>query len=383
MTSLGNIEVTPLASLTFVSFTTGDILYITGDARTLIGRPSRDLMPLQNALTTVYVTGYIVVRNALPIRQRFNTITEPSPYSPPIRLLAEESVHSTLYEATEVSALLTGVKMHGSSLATFTWECSEEVHIKPGQAAIMDFTAMVGATIYRHVDPDDPTGLNDDRVRTWTVSTSHSSATRTFDLTMREKPGGVVTGALFDIARKLHLERFTRDPRSLGLKVRLMGISGDFILPAPAFGLDGSSATKLLWIAGGIGLTPFLSMLRGVTHPTGSSHWDIVMLFSTREPEVLLPLISEAFNNDSGGRVTLSLHVFSDVPIPDMGDCVALQRYKGRMPRNFFAGPLRAVDPTGRIIAICGPEAFDRAATDALSDVGVDHGRIRREGFKY
>ena len=110
MTSLGNIEATPVASLTFVSFTTGDILYITGDAKTLVGSEARSLMDRQNVLTTVYTTGYVFVRDALPVRQRPGTEVERSPYSPPIRLLnEEEQSNNTTYLSDEVSVTLSSI----------------------------------------------------------------------------------------------------------------------------------------------------------------------------------------------------------------------------------------------------------------------------------
>jgi len=46
MTCLGNVEATPLTSLTFASFKTGDILYLTGNARNLYGVEAQVIMPL-------------------------------------------------------------------------------------------------------------------------------------------------------------------------------------------------------------------------------------------------------------------------------------------------------------------------------------------------
>lgn len=76
MTSLGNIEATPLASLTFVDFVSGDILYLTGDAENLVGEDALQLMPFQKTLTTIRVTGFTLVRDALPVRQRAGTFPE-------------------------------------------------------------------------------------------------------------------------------------------------------------------------------------------------------------------------------------------------------------------------------------------------------------------
>ncbi|KAF9543061.1 hypothetical protein CPC08DRAFT_770306 [Agrocybe pediades] len=67
MTSLGNIEVTPLAALTIISFDTGDILYITGRAKNIHGDEARATIPLQNLLTEIYFTGYTFVHDAFPV----------------------------------------------------------------------------------------------------------------------------------------------------------------------------------------------------------------------------------------------------------------------------------------------------------------------------
>ncbi|KAJ6591316.1 hypothetical protein B0H10DRAFT_2091255, partial [Mycena sp. CBHHK59/15] len=85
-------------------------------------------------------------------------------------------------------------------IVTFTWEVSAELHITPGQAIIMDMAPLVGVPAYRHMAPSKPTSI-----RTWTVSSAHGAPgpTRTYALTMREKPGGAVTGPLFAITRKL------------------------------------------------------------------------------------------------------------------------------------------------------------------------------------
>jgi hypothetical protein len=72
ITSLGNslpANGTLLAALTIMSFTTSDVVYVTGNARRLIGGEARVIMPQQNALTVFEATGAVLVRNALPIRE--------------------------------------------------------------------------------------------------------------------------------------------------------------------------------------------------------------------------------------------------------------------------------------------------------------------------
>ncbi|KAF7357898.1 putative PNPOx domain-containing protein [Mycena venus] len=393
MTSLGNIEATPLASLTFIDFVSGDILYLTGGAENLVGDDALKLMPFQKTLTTVYATGYTLVRDALPVRQRNGTSPEGSPYSPPIRLLAEEApAVALLNKAEHATALLSRVDLHSSSIATFTWESSVDLHINPGQAIIMDMSPLVGVPAYRHMAPGQPTSVNDDSIRTWTVS-SRSSDPRSFSLTMREKPGGAVTGPLFTIARKLAELRPEAlvDSRPLQLRVGIVGVTGDFILPSESSSssisdaelglmvpLTAPSVRKMLWVAGGIGLTPFLSMLRALGYSTNTTQWDIRFLLATREPDVLVPLIADALGA-GGSRVHLTLEVFSTKDIPKVDKGIVLRKHVGRMPLEFFD----TTELQEREVYLCGSPDFESAALAALAKGGVPETAVKREGFEY
>ncbi|KAJ7678677.1 hypothetical protein B0H17DRAFT_944209 [Mycena rosella] len=379
MTSLGNIEATPLASLTFVDFTSGDILYLTGDAENLVGPDALKLMPFQKTVTTVSVTGYTLVRDALPVRQRAGTSPQRSPYSPPIRLLADETASVSLLDKSEgATALLAKIGLHNPSIATFTWNSSVDLRIKPGQAIIMDMSPLVGVPAYRHMAQNKPTSVNDDSIRTWTVSSSHpSSGTRQFSLTMREKPGGAVTGSLFAIARKLAELRpeALADSSPLGLRVGIVGVTGDFVLPPET----NSLASKMLWVAGGIGITPFLSMLKAL-RPANGTRWDVRLLIATREPDVLLSLIDSAFDAE-GSAVDFVVEVFTTnmKDVPELGRGIVLRRHTGRMPRDFFgAGELEGWD-----VYLCGSPEFEKAALAALAEGGAPEREVIREGFEY
>ncbi|KAJ7502454.1 hypothetical protein B0H11DRAFT_640201 [Mycena galericulata] len=395
MTSLGNIEATPFASLTFVDFVSGDILYLTGDAENLVGPDATKLMPFQKTLTTIFVTGYTFVRDALPVRQRGGTSPARSPYSPPIRLLAEEATVSLLDTSQAATALLRRIDLHSSSIATFTWESSVELQIKSGQAIIMDMSPLVGVPAYRHMAQSKPTLVNDDSIRTWTVSSSHpSSGTRSYSLTMREKPGGAVTGPLFAIARKLAAVKpeALADSRPLQLTVGIIGVTGDFVIPpasSPSMVSDADlgllvplaapSPRKMLWVAGGIGVTPFLSLLKGIRDANNSTHWEIRFILATAEPEVLLPLIDGAFR-ECGPRVNLQLEVFTKGNlVPEVNRRIMLRSHRGRMPPDFFdPGELQGLE-----VYLCGSPNFEKAALEALANGGFTENSVIREGFEY
>ncbi|KAG2142961.1 hypothetical protein DEU56DRAFT_792730 [Suillus clintonianus] len=394
MTSLGNIEATALASLTFPSFTDGSLLYVTGIAHNLVGAPAQAIMPSHNALTTIEITGYICIENALPVRQREGTEPQRSMYAPPVKLLKEEQASSTYFSTEDtIHAALSRVEFHSSDLATFTFESPHKLDIIPGQAAILDFTSFLGALPYRHMAPKNPNLVNDDRIRTWTISWCSSWTSvedrvgTTFSLTMRLKPGGAVTGALFSIANKLSAVRpeFLEDSRPLGLGVTVVGIVGDFVLepPDPHDGakiaarreeeqtsIQNNAPRKLLWVAGGIGITPFLAMLSGV--PSSCSKYEITLVLSTREPDVMLLLLSNAIKV-APHKAKLIIHIFSHTEQfeSSLPASVSLHRHSGRITSQFIS------DFKVECVYVCGPEAFEREVIQGMV------GTVRREGFDY
>ena len=176
MDSLGNIATTPLASLTFVNFVTGDILYITGEAKTLISTEAEALMRRQKILTTVTTTGYTFVQNALPLRQDPNIPAAKSLCTPPIKFLNEETSSSSGHYFKDTRVTLAKVDLLSQDLAVFRFEIQGTgVEILPGQSVALDFTDYTGPQQYAHMNPWKLTSLNDNRIRTWTISSAHDA----------------------------------------------------------------------------------------------------------------------------------------------------------------------------------------------------------------
>ncbi|KAI0258193.1 hypothetical protein BC834DRAFT_836174 [Gloeopeniophorella convolvens] len=384
LSSLGNIEATPLASLTIIQFTTGDVLYLTGRAETLVGEEAQKLMPRQNVLTTLEVSGAILVRDAMPMRQRPGTLPTRSSYSPPVKLLAEELGDSAVSSVGQDAFVrLASIRIHSEDLATFEWDIMgtrSALHITAGQTAILDFTALLGGVQYQHMAEGAPSSVNDDRIRTWTISSAHAPDTPVtrFALTMRRKPGGVITGVLFTLAQRLAEVRpkLLVDARDLELRVGLVGVGGSFVLPA--------EPRALLWAAGGVGVTPFLAMLGALRERRGGPPVDVVFALATREPEVLLPLVRSAIGDHPPEGLSVRLDIFTDRPVPEEllapRDGLRVSVHAGRIPAKYWQSVPNVQE---REMYMCGPQPFEEAVQEGLKAAGADVSGIHKEGFEY
>jgi len=128
----------------------------------------------------------------------------------------------------------------------------------------------------------------------------------------------------------------------------------------------------------------------------GVTAYDIVLVLSAREPEVLLPLVMRAAqrtDNESSASPTgnVTIHLFSRSPHPSFalptaetqtGLTVDVKQQTGRLSKETFQN-LGMEDVAEREVFVCGPEDFEEVALGALREVGVESHNVRREGFAY
>lgn len=393
--SLGNIESTKLAALTFMCFKTGDVLYLTGTAKILVGEPAMQVMAKHACILTVEATGFSYVKNAFPVRQRPGTLPTVSPYSPKIKYLVDEPEALAAAASGGQKAKLVSAVRYSDDIATFRFQvvhakqqrAKNSLNIRPGQAVVLDFMDWIGPPKYSHMANSAPGSINDDRVRTWTVSSAHETDTNPttnddddaggadhFEMTMREMPGGAVTGALFNVLREYpnYTPGETIEIRDEVVS-EVVGVTGDFAL--------GQGAVNMLWVAGGIGLTPFLAMLSALAARGKEAEGDVVLALSARDPAPFIKLTEMSLGSTTTTRVRVTIDLFTNQDNLDVTNLermhnVQVRLHKGRIPLKYWAKVAE-----DRQVFICGPGGFGDAAVDGLRSAGVPNTRIHREGF--
>ncbi|OWY42759.1 hypothetical protein AALT_g275 [Alternaria alternata] len=201
--SLGNLMLNPKIGIVFPDYGTGDVLYLTGTTEILAGADAAVLLPGSNLAVKITISECRFVANGLPFRGSKKT---PSPYNPLVRTLASEgNIRGTL-SVSHTMASLTKKEVLTPSIARFTFTVRDGITYQPGQWIALDFSKELDIG-YEHMRDDDPGSLNDDFVRTFTISSmpnkDHGKESE-FEMTIRNV--GTVTRFLFQQNERAGLE---------------------------------------------------------------------------------------------------------------------------------------------------------------------------------
>ncbi|MEV5966566.1 pyridoxamine 5'-phosphate oxidase family protein [Kribbella sp. NPDC051952] len=253
--TLGNLQTDPAVGITFPDFETGDVLYLTGRAEVLIGAEATAVLPHSKVAVKVTVEAARFVSDGLPFRGR---LLDPSPYNPPVRRLAKEIggtddlsegvdgrsggiAIATLVRSSRITPTVSRHIFRLSPDPSSPQEFSRLAPWRPGQHVTLDFSAQLDQG-WSHMRDHDPTSLNDDYIRSFTISSApvrRSLDGVEFDITVRRH--GPVTRLL------------SRWAPGAELKVPVLGFEGEEDLQAPD--------EDLVVVAGGVGITPFMAQL--------------------------------------------------------------------------------------------------------------------------
>ncbi|CAN5209943.1 hypothetical protein BH09SUM1_BH09SUM1_07900 [soil metagenome] len=174
------------------------------------------------------------------------------------------------------------------------------------------------------------------------------------------------------------------DYRELSIKREDMGVSsshfhrnvraGDRIrisAPAGKFTFDGKEADSVVLIAGGVGVTPMMSIIRAMTDRKWKG--DIYFLFSVRtEKDIIFKEELERLTREHA-----NLHVFIALSRADAGD--GWTGHRGRVSEGWLRECVP--DIAKRRVYICGPDAMMESTRELLLKMGVSESKILIEAF--
>lgn len=423
MSSLGNIHSDKVAGVTVPLMQKGkpiDVVYLTGDAEVLIGQESMRVFPGVNTCVRIELTGYLHVHDAVPLMPASFILGDGvedsedkgedaigwSPYNPPVRRLRSElaSLHpgpnaDVSLEAPANEASIIDFEEHTSDLATITFRLSHPVKYHAGQHVILDCGSLLDAEVkeYRHM-ADKYGGereLNDTGLRTWTISSAprcSNIAEHELKVSMRRVETGLITPKLFDVAKKAKEGK-------LEVMLPVLGVGGDFVLPSV-----GSGGRTVLWVASGVGVTPFLAFLQALAN-SKESGWEITMILAVRRAEAapMLQLVRKAIAADSAASPAsrypvgdLNLYIVS-AGLEDQDNLtesevfpatfhVSVTRHSVRLSPELLLsiaseGP---TDDKREMEAwVCGPPSLEASVLRTLEKAGTLTSKVHHESFSF
>ncbi|WP_239002906.1 FAD-binding oxidoreductase [Rhodovastum atsumiense] len=340
--TLGNIWLNGKAGLVFVDFGTGDVLQMTGDAEVILESP--EIAAFQGAERLWTFRAHRVVRRqgALALRWAFRE------------------------DGWSSASLMTGDwqqaadRLRAAALAT-RWRPFKVTRIVQESASIRSF----------HLQPNDGAGLLPHQagqhlpIRV-TLPGADKPVIRTYTISVAPSDGFYRISVRRDGAVSRHLH----DRIAVGDIIEARAPAGDFTI-------DAREQRPAVLLAGGVGITPMLAMLRHVVHE-GLRRQRIrpTILFQAARSKADRPFDRELADlvGTAQGAVRL-VRVLSDPADAQEGaDYDASGRIDMALLTRFL--PFNDYD-----FYLCGPPAFTQALYDGLRDTSIADARIHAEAF--
>lgn len=308
----------PLVGVTIPDFDSADVLYLAGSASVLVGEEASSVVTRTHLAVKITIHDAKYVRNGLPFR---GSRGDYSPYNPPVRhLVSEQNSHIPAGPSSYLTAGLIKRERLTPSVSRFTFSLSKEATWSAGQYVTLDFEPELGSG-YSHMRDDDPQSLNDDYVRTFTVSNPPS---KQMQITVRRH--GPATNFLW------------RHNLRVPLEIPVLGFGGEEAFRIPL------EPNQAVFIAAGVGITPLLAQAPKVL----DAGVPLKLLWSLRYED--LPLAKDTFAKIPGLSNVTKLFVTGhpEGPIAELGAVAEARRinegdveeFKGQGAKFFFCtGP--------------------------------------------
>jgi len=337
--TLGNFLKNPKAGLIFPDFETGDVLQMTGDTEVILDAPEIDAYEGAERLWTFMPRKIILRKNALPLRWDFKT------YSPNSLMAGSWGEAHQRLDAQRKSLewrdfQITKIVNESSVIKSFWLEPIDEngiVRHKAGQHLPIQIN------IPGKVQPE---------LRTYTLSTAPSDSAYRISV----KRDGIVS-------------KYLHDSLQTGDVIKARAPQGGFVI-------DAKVKRPVVMLAAGVGITPFISMLRHLTYEGKRTrgHRPAWLFQAARKFE------ERAFDNEiedmlaaAEGQFRL-VRTLSETDDPQNGK----KGIEARLSTDF----LKAVLPFDDYdFYLCGPTSFMTSLYEGLRDINISDNRIFFEAF--
>lgn len=340
--TLGNILLNGQAGLLFVDFNTGDMLQMTGEAKVILDSPEIAAFQGAERLWTFKARRVVRRRNALALRWKF----EAEGLSPHSLMTGDWQAASNRLKATE--------------LAT-RWRPFRVAKIEDESRSIRSF----------YLQPDDDAGLLPHlagqhlpiRVK---LHGTEAPAIRTYTLSSAPSDGFYRISVKREGSVSSHLHN--------GVSV------GDIIdvrAPAGGFTLDAHEPRPAVLLAGGVGITPVLAMLRHIVYE-GLRKQRIRQTFLFQASRQLEDL---PFTHEIGELVTAAkgaVQVIRVLSQPESAQLGVEYDVRGHIDIPLLTSRLPFNDYD---FYVCGPAAFTQSLYDGLRKYNIGDDRIHAEAF--
>ncbi|MEM9451562.1 MAG: pyridoxamine 5'-phosphate oxidase family protein [Cyanobacteria bacterium P01_E01_bin.6] len=402
--SLGNIQTNKQVGLAIPDFNNGNMLYVTGEAENLFDEDAEELMPRVSLLTRIRVTGAVFIQQGLNLCMVSDE--QLSPYNPPVKYLRQELEQMghlsqpSIGSDQPLNAKLVSTQKLTESVSTFTFQLSEFIDAPaPGGFGVFDFSGILNSG-YSHMNEVNPQMVNEDYIRTWTLSNAPSfdierkkfTPVNQVSVTVKRKIGGLISNFLHDDAM-VHSQGAAQ---AMELQFKGTGVGFSCFTDTPE-SLRPNVPSKMLWIAGGVGITPFMSMWDGILNVTSvfpkgeeSLSTDIVLLFSGRDDD--LGLLRHFLSRINSLTDSIGIRIFAYQSIgveaskaQDAHDLLIrefpnspLHIEQRRIRNSDFENIGNLMD---REVFLCGPETLMKLAQESLSSLGGDQLKLHQESY--
>lgn len=324
--SLGNLYLNDKIGIAIPNTENSDVLYLTGTARLLLGEAATAVMPHCKLAVRIRVRAARFVADGLPFQGHLG---EMSPYDPPVRVLTGEvgalnGAGSTAVATAEllkrevltpsISRFTFALHHSGAAAATATSTSQRngKITVKPwhpGQYITLDFSGELDHG-YMHMNNDDPQSLNDNYIRTFTISNFLPAHLRYNETLIDDGTQVEITVRKHGPATTLLWSHDMHKP----LKLPVLGFGGDEnfrLLPAGVVTVDTENNHPLhdqaIFVAAGVGITPLLAQAAEVLAAEAA----LLVLWSLRVED--LSLAMDTFSRIPGLSLRTTLFITSSM----------------------------------------------------------------------